>query len=61
MKKQQQQYRALVGMHTPAGRFEPGEIVRGIPPRSIPALLEAGYLEPVDEEEPEPADREEDE
>lgn len=33
-------YVALVGMDTPTGRFEPGDVVTGIAPATIPILID---------------------
>lgn len=37
-------YQALVGLNTPSGRFEPGDEVKGIPPKSLDWLITGGYI-----------------
>jgi hypothetical protein len=48
-------YRARVGLNTPKGRFEVGDVVEGLPRRSIPDLLAGGYIEEIDDDDT-PAD-----
>jgi hypothetical protein len=43
-------YIAQVGMDTPAGRFEAGEEVKGIPPGSVKGLLKRGAIIDADEQ-----------
>lgn len=48
-------YRVLVGVSYPGPkgkekRAEPGDVVKDLPPESVPWLLEQGYIEPVEED-----------
>ena len=45
-------YKVIVGLNYPAKggekRAEPEDVVTDLPPKSLPWLLEGGYVEPVE-------------